>query len=268
MATNIHPSAHVDPKAELGDGVEIGPLCVVGPDVKLGKNVKLISQVNLTGDTTIGAGCQLHPFVAMGQPAQDFKHKGGPVRIVIGMRNIFREHVTVHPGTDTGKPDTVIGDDGYFMVGCHIAHECEIGDHVVISNKVQIGGCSTIGNHVILGGLTGVHQFSRIGDHAFIGGVAFVTTDVIPYGFAIGNAAHLAGLNVVGLKRRGFSKGTIHDIRRAYNELFAERGTFAERLDEVARSYTGHEHVMNIVNFVRNQNKRSICMPHTGQSKP
>jgi len=265
MAINIHPSAHVDPKAQLGDGVEIGPMCVVGSDVKLHKNVKLISQVNLVGHTTIGADCQLYPFVSMGHPPQDFKHKGDPVRIIIGERNVFREHVTIHPGTDAGKPDTIIGNDGYFMVGCHIGHECTVGDNVVISNKVQIGGCSTIGNYVILGGLTGVHQFSRIGDHAFVGGVAFVTTDVIPYAIAIGNAAHLAGLNVIGLTRRGFDRQTIMDIRAAYHDLFTEEGTFAERLDGIAKVYAEHEHVMNIVNFIKARDKRSICMPHTGQ---
>ena len=264
MAVTIHPSAHVDPNAELDDGVNIGPLCVVGANVKLHKNVKLISQVNLAGDTTIGADCELYPFVAIGHPPQDLKHKGGDVRVIIGERNIFRELVNVHPGTDAGKPDTIIGNDCYMMVGSHLAHEGTIGDNVIVSNGVQIGGAVTIGNHVVMGGLSAVHQHTRIGDHAFIGGMATVTTDVIPYGSVVGNMAHLAGLNVIGLKRRGFDKKDIRDLRAAYRLLFAQEGTFAERLNDTSQIYASNAAVMNIVNFIREQDKRPICMPHTG----
>jgi len=264
MSTKIHATALVDPKAELAEGVEVGPLCIVGPEVKLGKNVKLVSQVNLTGDTSIGADCVLYPFVSMGHPPQDFKHRGGKVRIIIGERNVFRELVNIHPGTDAGKPDTIIGSDCYFMVGTHLAHEGNVGNHVVVSNGAQIGGCVTIGDHAILGGLCAIHQYTRIGAHAFIGGMATVTTDVIPYGSVIGNTAHLAGLNVIGLKRRGFSRKHIQDLRSAYRLLFAQEGTFAERLDDTARIYNEHGLVMEIVEFIRFQEKRRICMPHTG----
>lgn len=264
MAIDIHPTAIVDPKAELDDGVEIGPLCIVGPDVKLHKNVKLISQVNLAGNTTIGAGCELYPFVSMGHPPQDFKHKGGDVRIIIGEKSIFRELVNIHPGTDSGKRDTIIGNNCYMMVGSHLAHEGQMGNNVVISNGAQIGGCVTIGDHAILGGLCAIHQFTRIGAHAFVGGMATVTTDVIPYGSVIGNTAHLAGLNVVGLKRRNFDRQMVRDLRSAYRLLFAPEGTFAERLEDAARLYSDHPLVMEIVNFIRDQNKRPICMPHTG----
>lgn len=264
MVTQIHPTAVVDPKAELDDGVEIGPFCVIGPQVTLGKNVKCVSQVSISGNTTIGADCELYPFVALGHPPQDFKHKGGDVRLIIGERNIFRELVNVHPGSDAGRRDTVIGDDCYMMVGSHLAHEGRMGNHVVVSNGVQIGGCVTIDDHAILGGLCAVHQFTRIGKHAFIGGMALVTTDVIPYGSVIGNAAHLAGLNVIGLKRRGFDRKVIRDLRSAYRLLFAQEGTFAERLDDTARLYHDHELVMDIVTFIREQDKRPVCMPHTG----
>jgi len=266
MTITIHPSAHVDSKAKLAEGVEIGPLCVVGPQVKLGENVKLVSQVNIAGNTVIGKDCKLYPFVALGHPPQDLKHKGGDVRLIIGERNIFRELVNVHPGTDAGKRDTVIGNDCYFMVGSHLAHEGQMGDHVIVSNGVQIGGCVTIGDHAILGGLSAVHQFTRIGAHAFVGGMATVTTDVIPYGSVLGNLAHLAGLNVVGLKRRGFERQAIRDLRSAYRLLFAQEGTFAERLEDTARLYKDHEQVMEIVTFIRAQDKRPICMPHTGAS--
>lgn len=264
MSVSIHPSAFVDPKAQLGKGVEIGPLCVVGPDVKLGENVQLIGQVNLAGDTRIGADCKLYPFVSMGHPPQDFKHKGGPVRIEIGERSVFRENVNIHPGVDSGEPVTRIGNDCYFMVGTHLAHEGQMGNNVVVSNGAQIGGNVTIGDHVILGGLCAIHQHTRIGAHAFIGGMATVTSDVIPYGSVIGNAAHLAGLNVVGLKRRGFSRETIRELRAAYRLLFAEEGTFAERLEDVAESYSEHALVMEIVGFIREKKNRRICMPHMG----
>lgn len=264
MAVVIHPSAHVDPKAQFDDGVTIGPLCVVGPDVKLGKNVELISQVNLTGHTTIGADCKLYPFVSMGHPPQDFKHKGGPVSISIGERNTFRELVNIHPGTDAGRSETRIGDDCYFMVGTHLAHEGLVGNKVVISNGAQIGGAVTIGDHAILGGLCAVHQHTRIGAHAFVGGMATVTTDVIPYGSVVGNTAYLTGLNVIGLKRRGFDRIAVRDLRAAYRLLFAQEGTFAERLEDTAHLYKDHELVMEIVGFIRNQDKRPICLPRNG----
>lgn len=265
MSVNIHPSAHVDKKAQLDEGVEIGPLCVVGPDVKLGKNVKLVGQVNLAGDTSIGADCELYPFVAMGHPPQDFKHKGGPVSIKIGERSVFRELVNIHPGTDAGKPDTIIGNDCYFMVGTHLAHEGQVGNNVVVSNGAQIGGCVTIGDNAILGGLCAIHQFTRIGQHAFIGGMATVTTDVIPYGSVVGNAAHLAGLNVVGLKRRGFDRDTIHDLRAAYRLMFAEEGTFKERIQDAQDLYKDNSLVMDIVKFINGRDKRSICLPPSGR---
>lgn len=264
MASQIHPSAYVDENAVIGEGCHIGPLCVVGPNVKLGNNVRLIAQVNLDGDTDIGESCTLYPFVSMGHPPQDLKHKGGTVRIRIGARNTFRELVNIHPGSDAGRVETTIGNDCYFMVGTHLAHEGQVGSHVIISNGAQIGGCVTIGDHVILGGLCAVHQFTRIGAHAFVGGMATVTSDVIPYGSVVGNTAHLAGLNVIGLKRRGFDRKTIRDMRSAYRLLFAQEGTFSERLEDVSRLYKDHVLVMEIVEFIQGQDKRSICMPSTG----
>ncbi|PHR61411.1 MAG: acyl-[acyl-carrier-protein]--UDP-N-acetylglucosamine O-acyltransferase [Robiginitomaculum sp.] len=261
MSVNIHPSAHVDSHAQLEDGVDIGPLCVVGPRVKLGKNVRLVSQVNIAGDTTIGDDCELYPFVSLGHPPQDFKHTGGAVSLKIGARTILRELVNIHPGTDSGRRETVVGDDCYFMVGSHLAHEGRCGNHVVFSNGVQVGGCVTIGDHVILGGLSAIHQFTRIGSHAFVGGMATVTTDVIPYGSVVGNTAHLAGLNIIGLKRRGFDRRTIRDLRSAYRLMFAHEGTFQERLEDASRLYSDNEVVMEIIDFINAQDKRSICLP-------
>jgi len=265
MSVEIHETALVDAKAKLGEGVKIGPYCIVGPDVKLGDRVKLISQVNLAGNTSIGEDCKLFPFVSMGYPPQDFKHKGGPVGIEIGARSVFRENVNIHPGTDIGNPITKIGHDCYFMVGTHLAHEGQMGNHVVVSNGAQIGGNVRIGDHVVLGGLCAIHQHTRIGSHAFIGGMATVINDVIPYGFVLGNAARLAGLNVVGLKRRGFSREQIRELRAAYRLLFAQEGTFAERLDDAEKLYADHALVNEIVTFIREQGSRSLAMPDSGR---
>lgn len=263
MSVTIHPSAVVEKGAELADGVEIGPLCVVGPNVRLGKNVKLISQVSITGDTFVDEDCQLYPFVSLGHPPQDFKHKGGPVGIRIGKRTILRETVNIHPGTDSGRPMTIVGDDCYFMVGTHLAHEGLMGNNVVLSNGTQVGGCVTIGDNVIIGGMCAVHQYTRIGHHAFVGGMTTVVKDVIPYGMTLGNKQILNGLNVVGLKRRGFSKSKIHDLRAAYRMIFAPEGTFEERLEDAAKLYSDHDQVLEILDFIRAQDKRPICTPST-----
>jgi len=265
MTQEIHPTAIISDDAKLGDKVKIGPYCIVGPNVELGDNVELIGHVNLNGHTKIGADCKLYPFVSMGYPPQDFKHRGGRVSIEIGERCTFRENVNIHPGTDIGNPVTRIGHDCYFMVGTHLAHEGQMGNHVVVSNGAQIGGNVTIGDHVVLGGLCAIHQHTRIGHHSFIGGMATVTTDIIPYGFVLGNPARLAGLNVVGLKRRDFSRQTIHNMRAAYRLLFAQEGTFSERLQDTEGSYADDEFVIEIVDFIKAQENRSICMPHVGR---
>lgn len=261
MSVNIHPSAHVDSKAQLDHGVEIGPLCVVGPDVKLAKGVKLVSQVNIAGNTSVGADCELYPFVSIGHPPQDTKHKGGPVSLKIGARTILRETVNIHPGSDAGRLETIIGDDCYFMYGTHVAHEGLVGNNVVLSNGTQVGGCVTIGNNVIIGGLCAVHQFTRIGNNAFIGGMTTVIKDVIPFGISVGNKQVLNGLNVVGLKRSGFSKAEIHDLRAAYQMIFSTDGNFKDRLAEVEAIYTDHTQVMKIVAFIKSRDKRPICLP-------
>ncbi len=261
MSVNIHPTAHVDSKAQLGAGVEVGPLCVVGSDVKLGDGVKLVSQVNIAGDTTIGADCQIYPFVALGHPPQDIKHKGGPVSLTIGARTVLRESVNIHPGSDAGRPETIIGDDCYFMYGTHVAHEGLVGNNVILSNGTQVGGCVTIGDNVIIGGLCAVHQFTRIGNNAFIGGMTTVVKDVIPFGISVGNKQVLNGLNVVGLKRSGFSNAEIHDLRTAYQMIFSAEGNFQDRLSEVEAQYGNHDQVMKIVAFIKSADKRPVCHP-------
>lgn len=259
-AAVVHPTAIVAPGARLGPGVEIGPWCVVGADVSLGTGVRLLSNVVIDGHTEIGAKCVVHPFAVLGGPPQHLAYKGEPTRLVVGERNIIREHVTMNTGTVAGGGLTRVGDDGLFMAGSHVAHDGRVGDHVVFANNATIGGHVTIGDYVFLGGLSAVHQHSRVGRYAFVGGLAPVTKDVIPYAL-VGNDAALEGMNLVGLKRRGFARETIVDLRTAFRLLFAPEGTFQERLEDVARVFARSPEVSEIVAFIRADAGRPLCMP-------
>lgn len=259
--TSIHQFAIINPKARLGDNVSIGPFCVVGPDVLIGNRVKLQSHVVVEGLTDIGDDCDIYPFAHLGGPPQHAGHKGEPTRLSIGPRNIIREHVTMHCGTSMGRSVTKVGADGFFMVGVHIGHDCVVGDKVVMANAATLGGHVVVSDHVIMGGLSAAHQHTRIGRHAFVGGMAGVNHDVIPFGNVWGNHAHLEGLNLVGLKRRGFSREAINALRAAYRMLFAEEGTFQERLDDTAFAYSSWPEVMEIVDFIRADANRPLTTP-------
>ncbi|MHC8509612.1 MAG: acyl-ACP--UDP-N-acetylglucosamine O-acyltransferase [Rhodospirillales bacterium] len=261
-AAEIHASAHVETGATLGEDVVIGPFCVVGADVTLGAGVRLESHVVVTGRTTLGPKSTVYPFASVGQPPQDLKYAGEPSRLEIGAGAVIREHVTMNPGTKGGGMLTKIGDNCLFMVGAHVAHDCQIGDHVILVNNATLGGHVTVEDWAILGGLSAVHQFVRVGKHAMVGGMSGVETDVIPYGSVIGNRAHLVGLNLVGLKRRSFSREVIHAMRQAYRLIFAEEGTMAERIEDVSELFGDNEPVMDIVNFIRINSSRQICQPH------
>ena len=259
--SNIHPTAVVERGAEVADGAVVGPYCMVGPQVVIETGVKLLSHVVVTGRTKIGANSTIFPFASIGHQPQDLKYHGEPSRLEIGCNTIIREHVTVNPGTEGGGMLTRIGDHCLLMIGAHVAHDCIIGDHVILVNSATLGGHVEIGDWAILGGLSAVHQFVRIGRHAMIGGMSGVEADVIPYGSVLGNRAHLAGLNLVGLKRRNFSRDTIHNLRRAYRLIFAQEGTQAERLADVADLFRTVEPVMEIVQFMSGDSNRSICQP-------
>ncbi|CAN5389283.1 acyl-ACP--UDP-N-acetylglucosamine O-acyltransferase [soil metagenome] len=259
--TQIHPTAIVSPDAHLGQDVEIGPFCTVGPKVQLGHGVRLISHVVVDGVTSIGAGTAIHPFAFLGGAPQHLAHKGEDTKLVIGERNIIREHVTMHTGTVGGGGVTTVGSDSLYMVGAHVAHDCVVGNNVTFANNATLGGHVTIGDFVFMGGLSAVHQFTRIGRYSFVGGGGVVTKDVIPYGSVWGNHAHLEGLNLVGLKRRGFTREAINALRAAYRLLFADEGTFQERLDDVAETHAGTPEVMEIVSFVRADANRPLCLP-------
>lgn len=259
--SNIHPTAIIDPSAELADDVSVGPYCCVGGSVKLGEGSVLHSHVVIDGNTTLGANCEVYPFASIGFPPQDLKYRGEPSSVEIGSGTVIREHVTIHPGTKGGGLLTKVGRNCLIMVGGHVAHDCHVGDNVVMANNATLGGHVRVGDFAVLGGLAGVHQFVRIGHHAMVGGLSGVENDVIPYGSVIGNRAYLSGLNIIGIKRRDFSRDDIHVLRAAYRLLFAEEGTMSERLSDVAEMFKDSAPVMEIVHFIQTDSSRSVCQP-------
>ena len=259
--TDIHPTAVVHEGAELGADVKIGPYSVVGPNVRLGDGVELLSHVVVEGHTQVGSHTRVFPFTSLGHQPQDLKFKGEVSQLVIGANNMIREHVTMNPGTEGGGLETRVGNNCLFMVGAHVAHDCQIADNVILVNNATLAGHVSIEEWAIVGGLSAVHQFVRIGRHAMIGGMSGVTQDVIPYGSITGNRAKLEGLNLVGLKRRNFDRDTIHALRQAYRLIFAQEGTMAERLDDVAELFGDNQPVMEVVEFIRSDSSRSICQP-------
>lgn len=261
MATEIHPTALVSPRARIGANVRIGPFCVIGPDVTLGDGVWLHSHIVIEGRTWIGEETKIYPFASLGTPPQDLKYDGEPSDLIIGKRNTIREHVTMNPGTRTGTMKTTVGDDGLFMIGVHIAHDCSVGNSVIMANNATLAGHVEVGDHAIIGGLSAVLQFVRIGAHAIVGGMSGVENDVIPFGRVKGERAFLAGLNLIGLERRGFTKDQIKALQRAFNELFGDEGTFDQRLETVATDFGREDAVMQIVDFARGKNRYPLCQP-------
>lgn len=259
----IHPTAIVEPGARLGNDVMIGPYSCIGPDVELGDGVSISAHVVVGGRTTIGPRTRIFPFASIGLPPQDLKYHGETSTLRIGADNTIREHVTMNPGTEGGGMLTSVGDRCLFMVGAHVAHDCKVGNGVIMANNATLAGHVEIGDHAVLGGLSAVHQFVRIGQHAMIGGMSGVEQDVIPYGSVMGDRARLAGLNVVGLKRRNFSRDEIHALRSAYRMIFAAEGTLAERIEDAAEMFKSTPAVMDIVAFIRADSSRAICQPRS-----
>jgi UDP-N-acetylglucosamine acyltransferase len=246
----IHPTALIDRGARIGDGVKIGPFCTVGPAVVLEDDVELVSHVAIAGATTVKAGAKIFPFATVGLEPQDLKYKGENTQTIIGARTIIREHCSIHRGTVTGTGITRIGADCLLMAVVHVAHDCEIGDGVIISNNVVLGGHVTLGERAVIGGSAALLQFVRIGCGAMVGGVTGVTADVIPYGFVFGPRARLAGLNIVGLRRRGLDKTQLHRVRSAYKFLFSGPGVFAERVAEAAYKFEDDHYVAEMLAFI------------------
>lgn len=259
--TYIHPTAVIHPNAKIGANTSIGPYCVIGEHVTIGDNCDLKSHVVIDGHTTMGDNCRVFPFASLGHAPQDLKYRGEPSQLIIGNNNTIREHVTMNPGTQTGAMKTVVGNDGLFMVAVHIAHDCVIGDRVIMANNATLGGHVTVGDHVLIGGLAAVHQFIRIGSFAVIGGMSGVESDVIPYGRVKGERAHLAGLNLVGLERGGFEKDTIKTLQKAMKQLFEGDGTMDERIETLSQSYSNDDIVMQMIAFARGKERFGLCAP-------
>jgi UDP-N-acetylglucosamine acyltransferase len=258
----IHSTACVSSHARIGKNVRIGPFCVIGEYVTIEDDVELCSHVCLEGHTTVGARTKIYPFASIGFPPQDLKYHGEQSKLQIGTDNKIREYVTMQPGTEGGGMLTSIGDHCLFMVGSHVAHDCLIGNHVIMANYATLAGHVTIGNHAIIGGLSAVHQFVRVGDHAMIGGMSGIERDLIPYGTAIGDRAGLAGLNVVGLKRHGYSREDIQALQIAYDQIFnILDGTMEERILAVRSNLPPQSCVQKLLDFLTSPTMRSYCLP-------
>lgn len=261
MTNKIHSTAIIDKGANIGADVEIGPFCIIENHVKIGARTNIAANAVIRNYTEIGEDCAVDSFAVLGGAPQDLGYRGEPTRLKIGDRCTIREHATLSRGTAKGNFETILGDDCYLMSCAHIGHDCVVGNHVIMASNSALAGHVTIGERVILGGLSAVHQNCRVGRHAFVGGLAAVVTDVIPYGSVIGVHAHLAGLNIVGLKRRGFSHVQIHEMRAAYRMLFAEEGVMQERIEDVIERFSEVPEVMEIIDFVKAEASRSLCLP-------
>lgn len=261
MTAQIHSTAIIEPGAQLGENVRVGAYSIIGAHVVLGDNVVVHPHVVITGHTNIGAGTQIYPFSSIGSAPQDLKYRGEESKLIIGERNVIREHVTMNPGTESGGMETRVGSGGLFMVGVHVAHDCRVGDSVIMANQATLAGHVVVGDHAVIGGLSAVHQFIRIGEHAMIGGMTGVENDVIPYGRVKGERGFLAGLNLIGLERRGFTKDQVKALQRAFNQLFGDEGTLEQRLESVEQDYAQEELVMQLITFARAKTRFPLCQP-------
>ncbi len=262
--SKIDPTARVEDGAVIGAGAEIGPYCIIGPNVVIGENCKLVAHVSISGHTRIGAGCVISPFAALGGPPQDLSYKGEPTRLEIGEANVIREGVTMNVGTVKGGGLTRVGDRGFFMNNSHVGHDCTVGKNAIFATSATLGGHCEIGDFVYIGGLSAVHQFTRVGPQVMIGGVCGVRGDIIPFGLANGQYAVLEGLNIIGMKRRQFTKQRLATVRAFYQKLFHGPGLFEERLASV-RSLVGEDPaIAEILAFIDGGKHRSLCLPAVG----
>ncbi len=260
--STIHPTAVIEDGAKLGAEVSIGAFAFVGRDVVLGDGVVLNNHVSIAGNTSVGARTAISPFASIGGTPQSVHYKGEPGSVVIGADCVIRENVTINFGS-VGSRETRIGDRCFLMTGVHVAHDCTLGNDVILANCATMGGHVTIGNNVFMGGLCALHQFVRIGDHAIVGGLVPVWRDIIPFGAIREGAEGLGGLNIIGMKRRGFTRPQIQRLRAAYRDLFSGQGYLVDRVEAVAATYAEDENVMHIVEFIRQRGKRRITVPRS-----
>jgi len=256
----IDKTAIIDKKAKVSKNVKIGPFCYVGPNVELSENVDLVSNVHIEGDTKIGEGTKIFPFASIGTAPQDLKYKGEKTKLIIGKNNKIREYVTINPGTESGGGLTKIGDGCLFMISSHIAHDCYVGNNVVIANNVPLGGHVTIEDSVVIGGNSAVQQFTRIGRLAMIGGMTGVLKDVIPFGLSFGNRNYLRGINIIGLKRKKYENKKIMELDNAFKKIFSSKNLH-ENLSKINGEYKGNDLVAEVINFISKDKKRPICTP-------
>jgi len=265
MTSNIHQSAVIEDGAKIGDNCQIGPFCHIGSEVKLGAGANLKSHVAIWGNTIIGERARIYPFASVGHDPQDLKFAGEKNSLTIGDDCLIREGVTINPGTAGDDSKTIIGNKCVFLANAHVAHDCKIGDGVIFSNGALLAGHCKVGNHVIMGGGSAVHQFCRIGDNAFIGGLAGIENDVIPFGMALGNRAYLGGLNLIGMKRMGIERDSIHKARRAFKELFVPDMSVIEAVKLIEKEIGDDAVVAKILNFIKDGQDRSLCTPKVGR---
>ena len=256
----INNSSVIDKKAKISKNVKIGPFCFVGPNVELAENVELVSNVHIEGNTKIGKGTRIFPFACIGTQPQDLKFKGEKSYLVIGENNLIREYVTINPGTEGGGSKTLVGNNCLFMISSHIAHDCKIGNNVIIANNVPLGGHVTIEDSVVIGGNSAVQQFTRIGRLAMIGGMTGVLKDVIPFGLSIGNRNFLQGINLIGLRRHKYENQKIMGLDKAYKEIFSSKNLH-ENLIKINGEYKDNELVVEVIKFIEQDKKRPICSP-------
>ena len=256
----IHKTALVDSKAKVSNSVNVGPYSVIGPNVEIGEDVTIHSHVNISGNTKIGNGNKIYPFASIGNDPQDLKYNGEQTKLVIGNNNKIREYVTIHPGTVGGGGITTVGNNCLFMIASHVAHDCNVGNNVIIANNVPLGGHVTIEDNVVIGGNSAVQQFTRIGKMAMIGGMTGVLHDVIPYGLSTGNRNSLQGLNLIGLRRAKFENKDILGLSEAYKEIFATKN-INENISKLNGSFQENPLVKNVIDFITKDKKRSICTP-------
>jgi len=256
----IHKTSIINKNAKISNNVDIGPYCIIGPDVEIGSYTIIHSHVNLVGNTKIGKNNQIFPFASIGTPPQDLKYKGEKNSIIIGDNNKFREYVNINPGTEQGGGVTKIGSDNLLMVYCHVAHDCNLSNNIVLANNVQVGGHVNIDTNAIVGGSCAIHQYSRIGESAMIGGMTGVLSDVIPYGLSLGNRNSLVGLNLIGLRRSKISNENIKIIQEAYDQIFKSKN-FRSNIDNLSSKNKNNEYVKKIINFINSDKKRPISIP-------
>ncbi len=265
--SKIDPTARIEDGAVIGDGASIGPYCVIGANVTIGSECKLLSHVNISGQTTLGAGCTVYPFASLGTPPQSVSYRGELTKLEIGANCIIRESVTMNAGSVAGGGVTRVGERGYFMAYSHVGHDCIVGSDVIFANCATLGGHCEIGDYVFFGGLSAAHQFVRIGSQAMVGGVSGLRGDVIPYGLVNGQFSYLEGLNIIGMRRRGFTHTRLKLVRNFYQKLFHGEGVFAERLIHLQPMASADPAIAEILTFIANGKKRPLCTVQVGSGQ-